>query len=637
MGRQDVAQLEPDQLRRFTKALLNDIRALERMLLDNCFESGDRRIGAEQELFLVDRGWRPAPVATEILDGLAGEEFTTELARFNLEINLSPLDLNPTCLRTLEGNLETLVGRVRREALNHRSDVVLTGILPTLQKSDLALENLTPRPRYYALNDAMTRRAAGSYRLHIQGTDELHVEHDSILLEGCNTSFQLHMQVSPAEFPRLYNIALAMAGPVLAASANSPILFGKRLWAETRIALFQQALDIRRTTPHVRELTPRVRFGESWVKDSVLEIFQEDVARVPSLLGTDVNKDPFASLQRGEVPELRALQLYNGTVYRWIRPCYGILSGRPHLRIECRFLPSGPSIPDEVANAALWIGLLLGAAEEYDDITQLIEFDDARANLLAAARRGLNAGLTWFGNASTSAPELLLEKLLPLARRGLASAQIDPQDADHYLHIIESRVTSGNTGARWLSQSLTEMGPHGTRAERMAALTAGVAHRQQKGLPVHEWDPARLGEGGGWRYHYRRVEQYMTTDLFTVKEDEIVDLAALLMDWKRIRQVLVEDDERRLAGWVTYGSLLRLYTSGQASKSPSAVSIKEIMEQPPVEVAPETETLEAIALMRKHKVRSLPVTKAGKLVGIVSVEDFIPIAERLLEEKLEDE
>lgn len=637
MGSQNVAQLEPDQLRRFTKALLNDIRALERMVLDDCFESGTRRIGAEQELFLVDKGWRPAPVAIEILDGLDGDEFTTELARFNLEINLPPMDLNPTCFRTLEDNLESLVGKVRSEALRHRADVVLTGILPTLQKSDLALENLTPRPRYYALNDAMTRRAAGSYRLHIQGTDELHVEHDSILLEGCNTSFQLHIQVSPAEFARFYNVALAMAGPVLAACANSPILFGKRLWAETRIALFQQALDIRRTTPHVRELTPRVRFGESWVKNSVLEIFQEDVARVPSLLGTEVEQDPFAALQRGEVPELQALQLYNGTVYRWIRPCYGILNGKPHLRIECRFLPSGPSIPDEVANAALWIGVLLGGVEEYDDITRLLEFDDARANLLAAARRGLNAGFTWFDKVSMSAPELVLEKLLPLARKGLALTQVDSKDASRYLDIIERRVSCGSTGARWLTQSLTEMGAHGTRAERMAALTAAIAHRQQRELPVHDWELAMLGEGGGWRYHYRRVEQYMTTDLFTVKEDEIVDLAALLMDWKRIRQVLVEDDERRLAGWVTYGSLLRLYTSGQASKSPAAVSIREIMERAPVEIAPETETLEAIALMRKHQVRSLPVTKDGKLVGIVSVEDFIPIAERLLEEKLEDE
>jgi len=313
------------------------------------------------------------------------------------------------------------------------------------------------------------------------------------------------------------------------------------------------------------------------------------------------------------------------------------MNGKPHLRIECRFLPSGPSIPDEVANAALWIGLLLGGVEEYDDVTRLLEFDDARANLLAAARRGLNAGFTWFDKISTSAPELMLEELLPLARKGLALAQVDPQDVSRYLDIIEHRVSSGSTGARWLTQSLTEMGAHGTRAERMAALTAAVAHRQQKELPIHHWELAKLGEGGGWRYHYRRVEQYMTTDLFTVKEDEIVDLAALLMDWKRIRQVLVEDDDRRLAGWVTYGSLLRLYTSGQASKSPSAVSIREIMEQAPVEIAPETETLEAIALMRKHQVRSLPVTKDGKLVGIVSVEDFIPIAERLLEEKLEDE
>jgi CBS domain-containing protein len=285
----------------------------------------------------------------------------------------------------------------------------------------------------------------------------------------------------------------------------------------------------------------------------------------------------------------------------------------------------------------LWIGVLLGAPDEYDDITRRLEFDDARANLLAAARRGLNAGFTWFDNASMSAPELLLDELLPLARKGLQLAGIDSQDIDRYLRIIENRVSSGKTGARWLSNSLTRMGAHGTRAERMAALTAAVAHRQRKGLPVHEWEAARLGEGGGWRYHYRRVEQYMTTDLFTVKEDEIVDLAALLMDWKRIRQVLVEDDERRLAGWVTYGSLLRLYTSGQASKNSTAVSIKDIMEQAPVAIAPETETLEAIALMRKHKVRSLPVTKNGKLVGIVSVEDFIPIAERLLEEKLEDE
>ena len=637
MSSHDVTHLESTELRKFTKALLNDLRALERMVHDGLFESGVRRIGAEQELFLVDEGWRPAPVATEVLEGLSRPEFTTELARFNLEINLLPLVMDRDCFKRLEQNLNDLIAQVRMEAAKHKADVVLTGILPTLQQSDLALDNLTPRPRYQALNDAITQRSGGSCSLHIQGTDELHVEHDSILLEGCNTSFQFHMQVTPEEFAKFYNLALAVAGPVLAAAVNSPMLFGKRLWAETRIALFQQVLDVGRTTPHLREVTPRVRFGETWVRESVLEIFQEDVARIPALLGREISNDPFDLLRRGEIPELQALQLYNGTVYRWIRPCYGLTDGKPHLRIECRFLPSGPSIPDQVANAALWIGVLLGGAEQYGDVTELMDFDDARANLLAAARRGLDAGFTWFNHTSMSAPQLLLEELLPVARKGLELAAIDSDDITRLLDIIEQRVTTGFTGAKWLSHSLANMAEHGTRAERMAALTAAAADRQRQNLPVHEWDLAAIGEGGGWRHHYRRVEQYMTTDLFTVKADEIVDLAALLMDWKRIRQVLVEDDERHLSGWVTYGSLLRLYTSGQAMKSPTAIPVKDIMEAVPVCVAPETETLEAIALMREQKVRSLPVIKDGKLVGIVSVEDFIPIAERLLEEKLEDE
>ncbi len=637
MAHQEAIKFRAECLGEFTKALLNDMRALERMMHDGCFETGVRRIGAEQELFLVDRGWRPAPIATDVLQGLAGPEFTTELARFNAEINLPPLTMDSSCLTVLQGDLERLVGAMRSEARKRRADVVLMGILPTLEKSDLGLDNLTPNPRYLALNEAITRQSRGSYRLHIQGTDELYVAHDSILLEGCNTSYQIHLQVDPTEFARLYNIALATAGPVLAACVNSPLLFSKRLWSETRIALFQQALDTRRTTPHLREFTQRVRFGESWVRKSVLEIFQEDVARVPALLGTDIEIDPFDALRRGDVPDLSALQLYNGTVYRWLRPCYGVTEGKPHLRIECRFLPSGPSILDQVANTALWIGVILGASERYEDVTRSLDFDSARANFLAAARRGLNAVFTWLGNASVSAPQLIIEQLLPLAQQGLQSASIDPADADRLLRIIEQRVSSGFTGARWLSHSLALMGEHGTRAERMAALTAATAQRQQQGIPVHEWQPAEIGEGGGWRYHYRRVEQYMTSDLFTVKEDDVIDLAALLMDWKRIRQVLVEDDDRRLSGWVTYGSLLRLYTSGQAAQNSGAVSVREIMESVPVCVAPETETLEAIALMRQHKIRSLPVLQDGKLVGIVSVEDFIPIAERLLEEKLEDE
>lgn len=638
MGTLEVApKLGPDEFRVFTKALLNDLRALEQMLAQGLIETGRRRIGAEQELFLVDRGWRPAPTAVRVLEGLAGPEYTTELAAFNLEINLDPLDLADRCFHELEQRLNAHIEAVRAQAHKHQAEVVLTGILPTLAKSDLSLENMTPRERYHVLNDVLTRIRGGTYRINIQGADELNLEHDSVMLEGGNTSFQVHLQVDPDAFAHTYNMAQVMTAPVLAAGVNSPLLFGRRLWAETRIALFQQSIDTRRTTPHLRELTPRVRFGEQWIKQSVLEVFREDIARIPALMATKNPEDPFEVLRAGGVPILAALRLYNGTVYRWNRPCYGVCEGVPHLRIECRVLPSGPSVFDEVANAAFWVGLVLGGVEQYPNITERIQFDDARANVLAAARRGLNVGFTWLDGKTVGARELILKDLIPLAHAGLRGAGVARRDADRYLTAIESRVASGRTGAHWLERSLLQMGSQGTRSERLAALTAATVHRQQSGKPCHEWELASVDEGGGWRHHYLKVEQYMTTDLFTVKQDELVDLAALLMDWKHIRQVPVEDDEHHLIGLVSFGSVLRLLASGNRGEATLTIPVKDIMDTNPATVDPETSTLEAIELMRRHRIPSLPVVKDGKLVGIVSVGDFMPMVERLLHDKLHED
>lgn len=637
MGRHDVTlDLDPQKFRAFTRCLLNDLRALDHMLREGLFETGARRVGVEQELFLVNRGWRPAPLAMEVLAGLEGHEFTTELAQFNLEINLDPLPLGSGVLRHLEEKLTTAIERVREQAHKHRGEVVLAGILPTLMQSDLSLDNMTQRERYAALNDALNRARGGRYHIYIQGTDELHIEHDSVMFEGCNTSFQVHLQVDPGEFARLYNVAQAIAAPVLAAAVNSPLLFGKRLWAETRIALFQRAIDTRGATPHVRDLTPRVRFGERWLESSVLELFQEDIARIPAVVGAEIDDDPFHVLRTGGVPELRALQLYNSTVYQWNRPCYGVTGDKPHLRIECRTLPAGPSVVDEVANAAFWIGLMLGAAEAWGDVSERMDFDDARANFVAAARRGLKAGFTWMGGPTVSAPELILRELIPLAHHGLDRAGIGADERDRFLGIVEARVSSGQTGGRWLESSLTAMGRSGTRSERLAALTASAARQQQAALPVHQWTPATIGEGGGWRYNYLRVEQFMTTDLFTVKEDEVIDLAALVMDWKRVRQIPVEDDQRRLVGLVSYGSVLHTL-AGCRHPDDSTVSVKSIMDPNPTTVVPETPTLEAIRLMRALRITCLPVVKNEKLVGILTADDLVPIAERLLEEKLEDE
>jgi CBS domain-containing protein len=634
MGRQDVTtSQDPLQFRAFTKALLTDLRALDQMIRDGRIESGVRRIGAEQEMFLVDRGWRPAPLADEVLANL-GKEFTTEIALFNLEVNLPPLDLGGDCFSRLHATLNEKLGLVQAEAHKHRAEVVLTGILPTLSKSDLSLDNMTPRERYQALSTAINQMSGGVYRVQIQGADELNFEHDSVMLEGGNTSFQVHLQVDPAEFPLIYNVAQAVTAPLVACAVNSPMLFGRRLWAETRIALFQQAIDTRRSTRHVRELAPRVRFGEQWVKDSVLEVFQEDIARIPALLGSVTHEDPLELLREGKAPDLSALQLYNSTVYRWNRPCYGVHNGVPHLRIECRVLPAGPSTLDEVANAAFWVGMLVGGVKAYPDITSRMAFSEARANVLAAARRGLNGGFTWLDSKPVSAPDLILEELIPLARVGLEESGIAGADIDKYLGVIQERVETRMTGAHWLERSLEELGTDGTQGERLAALTAAMSHYQQLGLPGHRWEAASLSGSANWRQHYVRVEQYMTTDLFTVKKDELVDLAALLMDWKGVRQVPVEDEDHRLIGLLSYGAVLRALATARPTEGELTIPVQDLMDPAPVTVSPETTTLEAIELMRAGKITSLPVVKDEVLVGIVSIGDFMPIAQRLLQEKL---
>ena len=638
MGRQDVAtERDSAAIRTFTKAILHDLKALEEMLARGMIESGIRRFGAEQELFLVDKGWRPATVAVDVLKRLPEGPFTTELALFNLEANLEPKLLTGRCFSSLQVELEELIETVRAAAKEEGAEVALTGILPTLAKSDLSLDNMTPMPRYYALNDALNRMRGGAYRLRIEGTDEILIEHDSVMLEACNTSCQVHLQVSSDEFPLFYNVAQVVTAPALAASVNSPLLFGKRLWYETRIALFQQSMDTRSATPHLREMSPRVRFGEKWVKSSVTELFQEDIARFRVLLAGDVDEDPFAVLESGGVPRLKALQTHNGTVYRWNRPCYGVTEGNPHLRIECRALPSGPTTLDEIANAAFWIGLVIGGAREFGDVSRTMDFADAKANFLAASRRGLEAGFHWITGETVGARELILEDLIPLARSGLADLEIEPAEIDRYLDVIEERVESGLTGAVWQLRSLHAMRDQGTKPERLTALTAAIVRRQREGLPGHRWEPAEIWEAGGWRHNFLTVEQYMVTDLFTVHEDEPIELVAFLMDKQNIRHVLVEDDAHRLAGLVSYRSILRLVANAGTPGTSETDPVSSVMEVNPVTVSPETPTLEAIETMRAHKVSALPVEKNGKLVGVVTERDFLPIAYELLEARLREE
>jgi len=378
----------------FLKALLRDVRAMEKMLTEDWFEEQTIRIGAEQELCLIDRNGKPMPVALELLRILDDSDFTTELARFNLETNLDPLPFEGSCLSALEQNILTKLDIARQKIRTIDGQIALAGVLPTVRKSDLDVSNITPLPRYHALCDAINKLRGDTYDLRIQGTDELLMQFDTPLLEACNTGFQVHLQVAPSEFVNKYNIAQAIAGPVLAGAVNSPLLFGKRLWSETRIALFHQSVDTRKVQDHLRESSPRVTFGNQWLKESILEIYREDIARYRVILSANVKEDVEALMEQGIAPQLMALQVHNGTVYRWNRPCYGINGGKPHLRIENRVFPSGPTVTDEIANAAFWLGLLNGLGNHYADITEHLDFEDARMNFFAASKMGLDTTFT---------------------------------------------------------------------------------------------------------------------------------------------------------------------------------------------------------------------------------------------------
>ena len=634
MGEQNVDELlDEHQLRKFMRALLDDVRALELMLEGGQFESGKRRIGAEQEYFLVDEQGHPSFLGPEVLESLDPAEFTTELARFNVEANLPPQEFGGDCLAVLEKNLHVAHDNVRVAARNLGAEPVLVGILPSLEKGHLSLDAMTPNPRYYALNKAITALRAGVFDTRIKGVDELSMQHDNVMLEACNTSFQIHFQVGPAEFANLYNVAQLVTAPALAAAVNSPLLLGKRLWRETRVALFQQSVDARSLAHQARGQRTRVRFGDAWLEESVLEIFREDIARFRVVLGADCQAESVRLLKEGKIPELDALRLHNGTVYRWNRPCYGVHNGVAHLRIENRSLPSGPSVVDEVANAAFFFGLMVAESEEYEDVAKAFDFDTAKSNFFHAARHGLAAQFEWRDGKTWTAHDLILDVLLPQAREGLSHRNVDVGDIDTYLGVLEDRIKSGRTGAQWLLDSWNGMPSDVTRDERQRALVNAMVERQRDRKPCHEWALGTLSESSGWKASYRTVGQFMSTDLFTVRPQDLVDLAASLMEWEHLRYIPVEDDEGCLVGVVSYRSLLRLVGEGMNSGR-EPVSVESIMKKNPVSVGPDTDTIDAIAMMRKSRVGCLPVVMDGKLVGLITESDLIEVSAKLLEEQL---
>ena len=625
MGEHNVEQLADEKkAQAFMKALLEDLRALAFMLEHGHVESGVTRIGAEQEMFLIDRYLRPAPVSLDVLKQANDTRLTTEIARFNLEANLTPLELENDCFTRLEHELNEVIEIARKSAATQKADILLSGILPTLQKSDLTLDNLTPVARYHELNRGVIRMRGGPLSIHIKGLDELQLTHENIMMESCNTSFQVHFQSNASEFANHYNVAQAITAPVLAVAVNSPLLFGQRLWQETRVALFQHSTDERSRPQLARNQPTRVSFGDRWLQHSVVELFHDQITRFRPIMITQPDENPFQVLARGETPSLSALRMHNGTVWRWNRACYGVHNGVPHLRIENRALPSGPTTVDEIANAAFFTGLMLAVPQTYGEIATRMAFDDAKLNFFRAARHGLDANFHWTDGQSHNAAALILEQLLPLAKEGLSSAHVASADIDKYLGIIEERTRCAQTGARWIRKSFSAIGNSASK------LTSEILANQKQGQPVHRWPVIEKADSDEWEHGYRTVGQFMSTDLFTVSPDDLIDLAASVMDWRHIRHVPVEDQEGRLVGLITHRGLLRMMINSNSRLT----TVREIMVPDPVTVTPSTSSLEAMDLMRTNRVGCLPVVEGDQLVGIITSYDFLEATAKLFQQHL---
>lgn len=631
MGEQNISRGGDNEAKRlFTRAVLNDLRALELMIEKGLIETGARRIGAEQEMFITNDDYSPNLTALDILADVKDERFTNEIALFNIEANLTPRRFEGKCLREMEEEIKEVLSIARKHAGAHESKIILAGILPTLRQLDLTMDSITPVDRYYELNDRLREIRGSDFRMDIRGVDELSVTHDNFLLEAMNTSFQVHFQVSGNEFVDMYNLSQAVTGPLMAVAVNSGLIHHYRLWHESRIAVFQNSIDTRSTTHQKRGTQPRVHFGNEWI-NSIVDVFRDDISRFSVVLTSEYEEDPVGMVNAGVMPKLKALMLHNGTVYRWNRPCYGVKDNIPHLRIENRVLPSGPSVIDEVANSAFYFGLMSGMSQRIEDITQVLRFSDARNNFLQACRTGLECHFNWINSESVSAAKLINEELLPIAETGLQQAGLDAEDIERYLTTIAKRVDTKQTGARWAIQSITQMGQDVHPDEKVRSVVAEMDQQQRNDKPIHEWPLATAAKRTDWRASFMVVGQFMTTKLLTVRPDDSMDLAASIMDWKRVRHVPVENDEGELVGLVSHRSIIKKIVEGENN---IATAISEIMNDQLVFAHPKTTTVEAIRLMREKRVSCLPVVEDGKLVGVITEYDLIKVASHVLEADL---
>ncbi|HEY8045990.1 MAG TPA: glutamate-cysteine ligase family protein [Streptosporangiaceae bacterium] len=489
MGRDIQAiKISGEDRGKYREKVQRSLDVFARMLRERRFEASPSRVGVEIELNLVDSRGAPSMRNAAVLDAIADPAWATELGQFNLEINVPPRRLEGQALADLEQEIRASLNAADAKARGTGSRLVMVGILPTLAEEDMREDTISANDRYRVLNEQIFAARGEDLRIAIDGPEQLLTHSGSITPEAACTSVQLHVQVSPDAFASYWNAAQAIAGVQVALAANSPFLFGRQLWDETRITLFEQATDTRPDELKQQGVRPRVWFGERWIT-SVFDLFEENLRYFPALLPVCEDEDPLAVLDGGGIPGLAEMSLHNGTVYRWNRPVYAVVDGQPHLRVENRVLPAGPTVADVMANAAFYYGLIRALADEQRPVWTQMSFATAAENLQEGARQGLEARLYWPGLGEVPVAELVLRRLLPLAREGLARWGVDPGSASRMLAIIEQRCLTARNGATWQVETTRAISERdgACRADALREMTQRYIGHMHANEPVHTW------------------------------------------------------------------------------------------------------------------------------------------------------
>ncbi|SFE13540.1 Glutamate-cysteine ligase family 2(GCS2) [Actinopolyspora alba] len=495
MGKQNVISraFRPGDRQRYRDKMQRGLDALARMLAEGNFSFPHQQMGLEMELSLVDEGMNPSMSNAEVLEKIDDPSYTTELGQHNLELNVRPRALAGQGALELEDELRASLSNADSKAQDIGAKLVMIGTLPTLRSSHFDPRWLSHPARYGLLNQQICAARGEEILLHMSGTplgdqeqERLRSHAESILPSSACTSAQLHLQVAPEDFAAHWNAAQCLAGVQVAVGANSPFLLGKALWQETRVPLFQQATDSRPEELKNQGVRPRVWFGDRWIT-SIFDLFEENVRYFPSLMPEPEEEDPVAALNSGRAPTLSELRLHNGTIWRWNRPVYDLVDGVPHLRVENRVLPAGPTVSDMLANAAFFYGAQRALAEQDRPLWTQMSFAAAEENFYSGARYGMNARLYWPGMGWVPADELVLRKLLPMAHEGLEACGVSAVARQHHLGVLEQRCKARQTGADWQRETVMRLQRSRDRQPALVEMLRRYIELGDSGEPAHTW------------------------------------------------------------------------------------------------------------------------------------------------------